>query len=193
MHHLPLELIDIIFSQVPIKMCRLINKQINILTDIRFINSIVVTKNDKATYIKNGNPIFIYDYLDYKWRFYNDGKLKYENIGNGGNPIKLDNIDMYSIYTILKNKDYHLPKDFAKNKMLSMLNNTILPLYIKDSNICQRQDKEFYYCWLVTNAVSMGLMDIEYLKDISGDHLNITTEQNKQLFNKLKEYILTLE
>ena len=180
---LPVELIDIIFSQIPIKTCRLMNKLIKNLTDKRFIDSIGVTKEEKMSYYETGQPLFTYVKGLYKWYYYTEQQRVSTNKGHDVPlSMQLDHIDMNSIYCILKDKNYNLPKDFAKNKVLSILNKTIMSLYINKND--QRADKEFYYCWLITNAVGMGLMDIECLNtidtNIASGGLNITSEQNLQ-------------
>ena len=210
MDTLPPELLELIFQNISIKCSRQLNKCIKNAINNLFINSIYVDKNSKYEFFNIGNTcillyngIHIYnnknlvhsvecDFLCSKManRFF-IGERTYKNMLYNEDIMS---IDLLSSYIILKNKEYELPKDFAKNKILSMLNSTRLWLYVESAN-------QYYYLWLVATAMRMGLLPYEYIHNIETNtnatqcrHGTLDTyipikEYNKQLFGQIMEHI----
>lgn len=192
------ELLGLIFNYIPIKIARLTNKCIKDLMNIKFINAIYADRNCKWEYFNAGNTcilrqkrsIFIYDnkklihhviHPDFSIRMQD---INYKSMLYDEN---LMSIDLLSVYNILNNKNYILPTHYAKNKILSMLHNSKIGLYVTS-----RTDIIDYFLWMVANAIRMGILPFEYTIGVNLINIQEMKEHNKVLYKQIEEYILSL-
>lgn len=192
------ELLEVIFNDIPIKIARLTNKCIKGLMNIKFINAIHADRNSKWEYFNSGNTCILRQ--DMSIFIYDNKKLIHHVIHPDFSPRLRDksyirilydetpmSIDLLSVYNILNNKNYVLPANYAKNKILCMLHKSKIGLYVTS-----RTDIVDYFLWMVANAMMMGILPFEYTININLTDLKKMKEHNKVLYKQIEEYILSL-
>lgn len=147
MNLLPLELQYLIFSTISLPLARLIHKSLSLAFNPQFIKSMTrITDKHKIEYINTGKNMICYNTIPSKYVYDYYANYTY------GNNIKLqcDN-DLFSIYNILKLRDYY-QQDFARNTILKQLGVHKLWIYNEVSSYIQS-----LHIYLTTNAYMLGI------------------------------------